>query len=74
MYLLFVFIQCVRTHLIANGFAQRGCDVFNALDVMENGTFFKDLKFGVGDGQLQYYIYNWKTSEMKPSNVGLVLM
>jgi glycylpeptide N-tetradecanoyltransferase len=52
----------------------RGCDVFNALDVMENGTFFKDLKFGVGDGQLQYYIYNWKTSEMDPSKVGLVLM
>ena len=34
-------------------------DVFNALDVMDNGTFLKDLKFGNGDGNLQYYLYNW---------------
>lgn len=52
----------------------RGCDVFNALDIMENETFFKDLKFGLGDGHLQYYIYNWQTSEMKAKDIGLVLM
>ena len=34
--------------------AKRGnFDVFNALDIMENGTFLKDLKFGIGDGHLQ---------------------
>eukprot|EP00913_Durusdinium_trenchii_P033127 g31016.t1 len=25
-------------------------DVFNALDVMENESFLKELKFGIGDG------------------------
>jgi len=29
-------------------------DVFNALNVMENESFLKDLKFGIGDGYLQY--------------------
>eukprot|EP00455_Lapot_gusevi_P032501 TRINITY_DN3544_c0_g1_i1.p1 TRINITY_DN3544_c0_g1~~TRINITY_DN3544_c0_g1_i1.p1 ORF type:complete len:467 (-),score=153.07 TRINITY_DN3544_c0_g1_i1:186-1526(-) len=49
-------------------------DVFNALNVMENETFFKDLKFGIGDGNLQYYLYNWRCPEMQPSDVGLVLL
>jgi glycylpeptide N-tetradecanoyltransferase len=49
-------------------------DVFNALDVMENGTVFKDLKFGIGDGHLQYYLYNWGCPEMPPEKVGLVLL
>lgn len=49
-------------------------DVFNALNVMENDTFLKTLKFGIGDGHLQYYIYNWRCPEMAPKDVGLVLM
>mmetsp|Transcript_27113 Transcript_27113/g.52564 ORF Transcript_27113/g.52564 Transcript_27113/m.52564 type:complete len:411 (-) Transcript_27113:180-1412(-) len=49
-------------------------DVFNILDVMENEKFFKELKFARGDGNLQYYIYNWNCPVMKPSDVGLVLM
>jgi len=49
-------------------------DVFNALDVMENRAFFDNLKFGVGDGHLQYYLYNWKCPEMEPTDVGLVLL
>jgi len=49
-------------------------DVFNALDVMENMTFLKELKFGIGDGHLQYYLYNWKCPEMEPGNVALVLL
>ena len=28
-------------------------DVFNALDLMENDQFLKELKFGIGDGKLQ---------------------
>ena len=28
-------------------------DVFNALDLMENKTFLENLKFGIGDGNLQ---------------------
>jgi glycylpeptide N-tetradecanoyltransferase len=28
-------------------------DVFNCLDLMENSSFIKELKFGPGDGKLQ---------------------
>uniref|UniRef100_A0A3B3QZF5 Glycylpeptide N-tetradecanoyltransferase n=1 Tax=Paramormyrops kingsleyae TaxID=1676925 RepID=A0A3B3QZF5_9TELE len=51
----------------------KGFDVFNALDLMENKTFLEKLKFGIGDGNLQYYLYNWKCPPMEPEKVGLVL-
>ncbi|GFR43176.1 hypothetical protein Agub_g4226 [Astrephomene gubernaculifera] len=57
--------------------AARGYDVFNALDLMQNSTFLKDLKFGQGDGQLHYYLYNWRMAgghSIAPQDVGLVLM
>jgi glycylpeptide N-tetradecanoyltransferase len=50
-----------------------GFDVYNCLDLMENEKVLTDLKFGRGDGSLQYYLYNWRCSEMKPDQVGLVL-
>jgi glycylpeptide N-tetradecanoyltransferase len=53
---------------------QRDFDVFNALDIMENGKFLKDLKFGVGDGHLQYYLYNWLCPQMASKDVALVLL
>ncbi|XP_078385989.1 glycylpeptide N-tetradecanoyltransferase 1 [Cetorhinus maximus] len=51
----------------------KGFDVFNALDLMENKTFLEKLKFGIGDGNLQYYLYNWKCPSMAAEKVGLVL-
>lgn len=51
-----------------------GLDVFNALDIMDNVMFLKDLKFGVGDGYLQYYMFNWKCPKLKSDEVGLVLL
>lgn len=48
---------------------QKGFDVFNALDLMENKTFLEKLKFGVGDGNLQYYLYNWKCPSMGSEKV-----
>ncbi|XP_043911055.1 glycylpeptide N-tetradecanoyltransferase 1 [Protopterus annectens] len=51
----------------------KGFDVFNALDLMENKTFLEKLKFGIGDGNLQYYLYNWRCPPMGPEKVGLVL-
>lgn len=51
-----------------------GADVFNALDVMDNGSSFTQLQFGAGDGFLQYYVYNWKCPQMTASEVGLVLL
>ncbi|CAJ1340688.1 unnamed protein product [Effrenium voratum] len=49
-------------------------DVFNALDVMDNESFLKELKFGIGDGFLQYYLYNWKCPKIDPQGMGLVLL
>jgi len=50
-----------------------GLDVFNALDLMNNAKFLEPLKFGIGDGNLQYYVYNWKCTPMKADKVALVL-
>ena len=51
---------------------QRGFDVFNALDLMENKEFLEKLKFGIGDGNLQYYLYNWKCPFMEPEKVSYI--
>lgn len=50
-----------------------GFDVFNALDLMDNKEFLEPLKFGIGDGNLQYYLYNWRCPGMTPNKIGLVL-
>ncbi len=33
----------------------------------------QDLKFGPGDGNLNYYLYNWAAPQIEPSELGLVL-
>jgi glycylpeptide N-tetradecanoyltransferase len=53
---------------------QNRYDVFNALNLMDNDEFLEPLKFGLGDGHLQYYIYNWACPELPPSQVGIVLL
>eukprot|EP00906_Rhabdomonas_costata_P022885 RCo032951 len=53
---------------------QREFDVFNALDIMENMKFLKELKFGQGDGHLQYYLFNWRFKDIQPCEVGLVML
>ncbi len=57
--------------------AAGGYDVFNALDLLANEAVLKELKFGQGDGQLHYYLYNWRLgggAALAPTEVGLVLM
>ena len=49
-------------------------DVFNALNLMENDLFLNELKFGIGDGNLQYYLYNWRCPEMQSKDVGIVFL
>lgn len=49
-------------------------DVFNALDLMQNKEFLQQLKFGIGDGNLQYYLFNWRCPSMTPEQLGLILM
>ncbi|KAL0903989.1 hypothetical protein M5K25_026057 [Dendrobium thyrsiflorum] len=66
-------LQLMNDALIAA--KQKDYDVFNALDVMENESFLKDLKFGPGDGMLHYYLYNYRLKHaLKPSELGLVLL
>jgi len=47
--------------IIAN---QAKFDVFNAVSLMDNMAFLEDLKFGTGDGLLNFYLYNWRTPTM----------
>ena len=49
-------------------------DVFNALNLMQNDSFLEELKFGIGDGNLQYYLYNWACPTMESKKVGIVLL
>ena len=37
-------------------------DVFNALSLLHNGLFLEDQKFGPGDGQLHFYIFNYRAN------------
>ncbi|XP_016510059.2 glycylpeptide N-tetradecanoyltransferase 1-like [Nicotiana tabacum] len=54
---------------------QKDFDVFNALDVMQNESFLKELKFGPGDGKLHYYLYNYRLKHvLRASELGLVLL
>ncbi|EPQ58305.1 N-myristoyl transferase [Gloeophyllum trabeum ATCC 11539] len=39
-------------------------DVFNVLTLMDNVAFLNDLKFGAGDGMLNFYLYNWRTAPL----------
>ena len=51
-----------------------GMDVFNALEQMNNGLFLDELKFGKGNGNLQYYLYNYCCPTLDPKDVGIVLL
>ena len=59
----------------------------NALTLHDNPLFLEHLKFGPGDGQLHYYLYNWRTApinggvndrnqpdEKKRGGVGMVML
>ncbi|KAF5381046.1 hypothetical protein D9615_004033 [Tricholomella constricta] len=43
-------------------------DVFNALTLMDNVPILQDLKFGLGDGILNFYLYNWRTAPLAGMN------
>lgn len=40
-------------------------DVFNALSLMDNALFLADQKFGPGDGQLNYYLFNYRANPIR---------
>jgi len=39
-------------------------DVFNGLTLMDNSLFLQEQKFGAGDGQLHFYLFNWRTAHI----------
>lgn len=41
---------------------------------MDNREFLKDLNFGPGDGNLNYYLYNYRMQPIKSNELGLVLL
>ena len=49
-------------------------DVFDALNIMENESILKELKFEEGTGMLHYYFYNWQSKPLKNVQVGVVFM
>lgn len=62
-------------------------DVYNALSLADNALFLEQQKFGPGDGQLHYYLFNYRANpiaggvnqknqldEDALSGVGLVMM
>lgn len=51
------------------------CDVFNALDLMLNKEVLEPLKFGIGDGNLHYYLYNYSLGgPCESKDIGVVLL
>lgn len=43
--------------------------------LLQNKDILQELKFGIGDGHLQYYLYNFYVKGgLKPEEVGLVLL
>jgi len=40
-------------------------DVVNAMTLMDNNYVLQDLKFGPGDGYLNFYLYNWTTKPLE---------
>ncbi|GIX63460.1 myristoyl-CoA:protein N-myristoyltransferase domain protein [Babesia caballi] len=62
-----------------------GFDVFNALNLMDNGPILEvsprrgrphalqDLKFDEGHGNLHYYLYNWRIPSVGPTPLSTVI-
>lgn len=49
-------------------------DVFNCLSIMDNKKFLEELKFGPGNGNLMFYLYNYAVPTMDPEELGMVLV
>lgn len=43
---------------------QFDADVFNALTSQDNSLFIKSAKFGLGDGKLNYYLFNYRAKHI----------
>ena len=46
----------------------------NCLEILDNSLFLQDLRFGRGDGDLNYYLYNYKAKHFESKKIGLVML
>ena len=76
MTILFLFYNFATTvpfdELIRNALIlakKEGYDVYNCLNLMDNASVFDELHFQIGDGNLNYYLYNWimQCKKIQPS-------
>ena len=51
-----------------------GVHVFNAYDMMENNNTLFDLQFTKMNNNINYYIYNWTYSEIKPNQLAKIIL
>ncbi|XP_047962130.1 glycylpeptide N-tetradecanoyltransferase 1-like [Salvia hispanica] len=52
---------------------KKDLDVFKALDIMLNETFFSELRFSRADGKLNYYLFNYRLKHvLRSSEIGLM--
>lgn len=51
-----------------------GFDVFNAIDILDHSTVLEKLKFGRGDGGLNYYLFNYALHSIAPKEVGITML
>ena len=49
-------------------------DVFNCLNIMENKKVLEELKFGPGNGNLMFYLYNFVIPSINAEDIGMVLV
>lgn len=70
--MIYIYLSGVVFNLLPG--QQKGCDVFSALDVMDNSSFLEHLKFSTDDASLHYYLYNWMCPKISPDKVTLHLL
>jgi len=49
--------------------AQEKCDVFNSINIGEAGKYLEELGFLEGSGELNYYLYNWKSGVIDKNRI-----
>jgi glycylpeptide N-tetradecanoyltransferase len=51
-----------------------GFDCFNCLEIMNNGEFLDELKFGKGTGDLKFYFYNYRCTDIPHDKMGFLML
>lgn len=70
-YLNLICGDCVKTMIedLIYFSAQEKCDVFNSINIGEAGKYLEELDFLEGSGELNYYLYNWKSGVIDKNRI-----